>query len=262
MKTMRLQLFAVLVAASAFGLGATLVHADDSKKDDTKTEKKCCDDEKGADSKKADGCDKCEKGEGKAEEGCDGCGKSSKTFAKAFECKECNNSEKGPCDKCVTALKEGKVTFVPVSGMMCGNCEGAVSAKMEKVDGVQKYAVNHRFNGVAVFVEPGKTVKLSDITAALGKGKFKIDETAKLAGKYTFKVADAEKNGKTACDILCKLFGTECPSCAGKEKGCCLTFNLTGKDATIAQIKEKLAASKIELADIEIHGPKAEGGKS
>ena len=257
---MRIQVLGLVVAV-AFGFAPSFVNADDVKKDEKKAvEKKggCCGDEEKAAEKKG-GCCGDEEKAAKKDDGCEGCGKDEKTFAKAIVCKDCKNSEKGPCDKCVTALKEGKVTFVPVSGMTCGNCEGAVANKLEKIDGIKNYAVAHRFNGIAVFVEPGKTVKLSDIKKALGEGKFAIDETAKLAGQYTFQVD--EKSVKTACETLCKLLGIECPIKAGKD-ACCstLTFNLTGKDLTLKAIKDKLAESKIELKEIEIHGPAATAG--
>jgi copper chaperone CopZ len=248
------KLITVLVPALALGFGLTFAHADDSKdakKDEQKTEKKggCCD----------EGCKDGEKGTAKKdEEGCEGCGKSEKSFAKLISCDACKNSEKGPCEKCVTALKEGKVTFVPVSGMMCSNCEGAVATKLEKVDGVAKYAVNHRFEGIAIFVEPGKTVKLSDLKTALGK--FEISEDTKLAGQYTLIIKNAtdQDTCTAACEILCKLLGIkDCKACA-----MCVangfTFNATGKDVTLKQIKEKLAEKKIELADVEIRGPKVE----
>jgi copper chaperone CopZ len=285
---MRVQFLSLLVAV-AFGFAPAVVIADETKKDEKACPEKkggccdegaakkeaakkdgCCEEEAAAKAaaKKDAGCGDCKDGDAakKKEEGCDGCGKDEKAFAKAIVCTDCKNSEKGPCEKCCTALKEGKVSFVPVSGMTCGNCEGAVANKLEKIEGVKKYAVMHRFNGIALFVEPGKTVKLSDLKTALGKGKFEIDETAKLAGQYTFKIANASdaKTAKSACEILCKLFSIEnCGACAKKDYANCLTFNATGKGLSIKSVKDKLAEAKIELADIEIHGPaKTENSKS
>lgn len=267
---MRIKFFALLVAAMGFGFTPAFVQADE-----TKGEKKCADEKKGCCDEeakkdvpaKADGC--CKDGDKAKKEvkgdDCEGCGKDEKAFAKAIVCKDCANSEKGPCEKCITALKEGKVSFIPVSGMTCGNCEGAVSAKLEKIEGVKNYAVMHRFNGVALFVESGKTVKLSQIKDALGKGKFEIDENAKLAGKYTLAIANStdEKTMKAATTALCALLGDK--DCK-EVSACCsgLTFSACGKNLTIKAIKDKLAESKITLSDIEIHGPKAEAanGKS
>jgi hypothetical protein len=274
---MRAGFLSLLVAAVAFGFAPSFVNADETKKDEKKAaaEKKgCCGDDESCEKEPVKkeaakaGCGDCKDGDAakKKEEGCEGCGKDEKAFAKAIVCADCKNSEKGPCAKCVDALKAGKVSFIPVSGMTCGNCEGAIANKLEKIEGVQKYAVMHRFNGIALFVEPGKTVKLSDIKSALGKGMFEIDETTKLAGQYTLKIANAtdSKTAKSACEILCKLVGAEsCAACTKKDYANCLTFNATGKDITIKTIKDKLAEAKIELADIEIHGAaKTDGSKS
>src|SRR5437660_3194437 len=98
---MRVRLLALLMTVAAFGFAPVFVRADDTKKDEKPAAKKT-------------GCGDCGD-EDKA--GCDGCGKSDKAFAKAIVCKDCANSEKGPCAACQTALKEGKVSFVPVSGM-------------------------------------------------------------------------------------------------------------------------------------------------
>ncbi len=255
---MRVRFLTLVVAALSFGFAPLFVHADDTKKDQEPAAKK----DKGCE----DGCDKCDKAE-KKDGDCEGCGKASKDFPKRIECKDCDNSEKGPCEKCETALKDGKVYFVPVTGMSCAMCEGAVSAKLEKIDGIAKYAVNHRM-GVAIFVEPGKTVKLSQIEEALGKGKFKIDETAKLAGKYTLQLegvnAKDEKAASTICDIICGALGIDnCKNCSMcfDAKTSSFTLNATGKDLTLKTIKDKLAEYKYTIAGIEFHGPKAEDAK-
>jgi copper chaperone CopZ len=276
---MRIKLMALLVAALGFGFAPSFVSADEgcckeeaAKKAAAAKKDGCCKDEaaKKADEAKNDdapagGCCKEEAKKAAKKDDCDGCGKDEKAFAKAMSCKACKNSEKGPCEECIAAVKAGKVAIVPISGMTCGDCEGAVSAKLEKIEGIKKYAVMHRFNGAALVVEPGKTVKLSEIKKALGEGKFQIDESAKLAGKMTLKIENStdEKTMKSACEILCALIGdkdckdvTTC--CAG------LSFMACGKNVTIKQIKDKLAESKITLSDIEFHGPKADAanGKS
>jgi len=245
---MRVRFVALVVAALSLGVTGVYVHADDTKKDDPAANDKAKAD------KKDDG--------GGCDEGCEGC-KDAKTSSKAIECKDCASSEKGPCEKCQTALKEGKVFFVPVSGMSCSMCEAAVGAKLDKVEGIKNYAASHRFNSVAVFVEPGKTVKLSDIETALGKGRFKIDETAKLAGKYTLRIDGVtdEKVAASICETICKSLGIEncknCSNCFDCKTGT-FTIDATDKKITIKSIKDKLTECKLTLAGIEFHGPKVE----
>ncbi len=274
---MRIKLAALLVAALGFGFapafgdeGCCKDGEKAAKKDEAKKAEGCCKDEaaKKAEENKVDegGCCKDEAAKKAAKkDDCDGCGKDSKAFAKAMSCKECANSEKGPCAACIEMVKSGKVVMVPISGMTCGNCEGAVSSKLEKIEAVQKYAVMHRFNGAALIIAPGKSVKLSEIKKALGEGKFQIDENAKLGGKMTLKIENStdEKTMKSACDVLCALLGIK--DCK-EVTTCCsgLTFMACGKNVTIKQIRDKLAESKITLSDIEYHGPKADAanGKS
>ncbi|MEZ0228632.1 MAG: cation transporter [Planctomycetota bacterium] len=270
---MRIKLMALLVAALGFGFAPSFVNADETKKDEKKCEEKqggCCKegkaDEAKADEKAEGGCCKDDAAKKAAKkDDCEGCGKDEKSFSKAMTCKACTNSEKGPCEECIAAVKAGKVVVVPISGMTCGNCEGAVSAKLEKIDGIKKYAVMHRFNGAALVIEPGKTVKLSEIKKSLGEGKFQIDESAKLVGKLTLSIENStdEKTMKKASEVLCALIGDkDCKEvstcCAG------LTFTACGKNVTIKQLRDKLAESKIVLADIEYHGAKADAanGKS
>jgi hypothetical protein len=252
---MRLTVLApVVVAALGFALAPSMLRADDTKdqKKDEKVEKK--------DSGCGDGC--CPEGK-KDESGCEGCGKGASTFAKRIECKDCAASTTGPCDTCKTSLKDGKVFFVPVSGMMCGGCEGAVSTKVEKMDNVKNYAVSSRFNALALFVEPGKTVKLSEVKKALDGTKFSIDEEAKLAGHYTLIIAGEhdQKTCSETCAILCKLLGIkDCKSCE-KCTADGFEFDASGKDVTLKKIKDALAEKKIALADVEFRAPKADEKK-
>jgi hypothetical protein len=256
---MRARFLAVLVAALGFGLMPGLVRAQDApkpddsaKKDAAPAKKACCGDD-----------EKCEKDGA----GCEGCGATDKETTKRITCKACDNSVKGPCEACQTALKDGKVHMVPVSGMACSMCEGAVATKLEKVEGIEHYAVSHRFNAVAVFVEPGKTVKLSDVVKALAGTKFKVDEDAKLSGKYTLRldgVTDA-KVAASICETICKALGIEsCKNCSScfDAKTATFTIDATGKNVTIKSIKDKLAESKLQLAEIEFHGAAKAEGKS
>jgi copper chaperone CopZ len=286
MKVRVLGIFAALAAVALFGVGSAFSKDDtkpaDAKKADAKpAEAKkdcddgCCEGDKKDAGTKTDGAKTDEKSCPKGEEGCEGCGKSTATFSKAIACADCAQSADGPCAKCKTALAEGKVAFVPIKGMSCSSCEGAVSAKLEKMDNVAKFMVNHRFNGAGIVVTPGKTLLLSEITKALvDSPKFSVDETVALRGKATLQLSGVADDADlaSACNAVYKLLGVGCSSCGETSKACSnckldekaktATVTLTLGEKTSVSLKAlRDALGAVKITDVAFFGAAIEPDK-
>jgi hypothetical protein len=261
MRVRLLSLLPGIVLGVAFlGIAA----AQDAPKQDKKPEAK-------KDDKKDDDCD----------EGC--CGKdAAKVSAKQMECADCAKNEKGPCEKCETAVKSGAVSVIPIKGMMCASCENGVAKKLDGIDEVAKFLVSSSKEVAVVVVAPGKVLRLSQLEKALEGTKFSVDETAALHGQVTFaldcdgcpacpacpegtKADDASKKTcEEACskklgDALGKIAGVEkvTPSICEKTKKPLFTLQLA-KDSkvSIKQLKDAVAAEKVKVADFVMFGAK------
>ena len=165
-------------------------------------------------------------------------------------------------------IAEGKANFLPISGMSCASCEGAVATKLEKVAGVEGYFVNAAMGGAALMIAPSKMVKLSEVTAALGEGKFKINETASVKGMITLMIDGTTAAGAKEIDAkLAAIKGVK------SEKNCsldadkkCGTFTLVidpKSEITIKTLRDALADMKAyAIKDMGFYGLPKEDKKS
>ncbi|BDS08992.1 hypothetical protein NT6N_40320 [Oceaniferula spumae] len=112
---------------------------------------------------------------------------SDKTATASTEC-----ASKGECSVAKVAEGQERVTYV-VKGMTCGGCSGAVTKKLEAIEGVTVQKVSHETGCAVVDYDPAK-VKKSDVVAAISNGKFAV----------------------TAERITVPVSGMTCGSCSGK----------------------------------------------
>lgn len=235
---------AVLVGVGALAFGVNFAVAGDD----------CCGGKKG-EAKKDDCCKGDDKGAAKKDDDCkDGCCGKKDGAAKDETAKKDGCGDKGCTDgSCAAVLESKNATYaLKLEGKTTDDASGSIGSP----DGnVAKFSVSHETGIATIDVTAGKTVKLSDVARALGD-KFKLDESAKIAGIVRVEVSGATCGScmKAVCSKLATLDIEKVGCSLEAEKTLCsISFAAKG-GASPKAIKALFEGSKFTVAEIYLIG--------